>query len=295
MIDTRYPVQISEHSFDTGTLAISYGEGPPSGPPLVFLHGGSARWRAYEDVLLDLAGSVHLFAPDLRGHGHSGRAPGRYALPDYADDIVAFMRQVVAQPAALFGHSLGGNVALLVAARSAECTTAVVVGDSPLTQLTGGSGPHGASDETLAAWRDLAGGRLSVEEITEALKDAPARIPGQQKLVTMREKHGEDSAYFPAMAANLYYNDPDMLTAVLDGATSAGYDLEEVLRTIRSPVLLLQGDPDAGGLLTDAQMDRALGLLAQGRHARLLGTGHNIFWPDPARVLRIVLEFLESV
>ena len=62
---------------EAGAVTINYAEGPPSGPPLVFLHGGGARWRAYEDVLLELARSVHLFAPDLRGHGHSGRAPGR--------------------------------------------------------------------------------------------------------------------------------------------------------------------------------------------------------------------------
>jgi pimeloyl-ACP methyl ester carboxylesterase len=295
MVERGTLTQISEHTFDTGIVTINYGEGPPSGPTLVFLHGGSARWRAYEDTLLDLARSVHLFAPDLRGHGHSGRVPGRYALQDYADDIIAFLRQVIAQPAALFGHSLGGHVALLVAARCAHCASAVVVGDSPLTRPAGRPDPRGASDETIAAWRDLAGGRLSIDEITEALKDAPARVPGQDRLVTMREKHGENSGYFPAMAANLYYNDPDMLTAVLDGTMTAGYEVEDVLPAIRCPVLLLQGDPAAGGLMTDADVDRALGLLQQGQHVRLEGTGHAIFWPDAQHVLRIVLEFLASV
>ena len=65
-----------------------------------------------------------------------------------------------------------------------------------------------------AAWRDLAGGRLSIDEIVEALKDAPTEMPGQDEPVTMREKHGEDAGVFAFVATNLYYTDPDMLTSV---------------------------------------------------------------------------------
>ena len=287
-------IELQEHIFDAGAVTINYAEGPASGPPLVFLHGGSGRWQGYEDVLLDLAERFHLYGPDFRGHGKSGRVPGHYILQDYVDDTLAFLRKVVGEAAYLFGHSLGGQVALMAAAQCEQYVRAVVVGDSPLTRRTGRSGLDDSSRARLAAWRDLAGGRLSVDEIAEALKDAPTEIPGQDGPATMREKYGEASGIFAWLAASLYHNDPDMLTAVLDGATTAGYEMEDVLPAIRCPVLLLQADPAAGGVMTDGEVARALPLLAQVQHVQLEDTGHNIFVPDKERLLRMVLEFLES-
>jgi pimeloyl-ACP methyl ester carboxylesterase len=283
--------ELQEHQLDTGAVIINYAKGPPSGPPLVLLHGGSGRWQNYEGILSDLAARFHLYAPDFRGHGKSGRVPGRYRLEDYADDTIAFLRQCVADPAYLFGSSLGGMVALMVAAQAPGDVRAVVVGDSPLTRMTASS----ARRARVAAWRDLAGGRLSIDEIVEALKDAPTVIPGQDEPVTMREKHGEDASVFAWVATNLYYNDPDMLTAVLDGTMTAGYEMEKVLPAIRCPVLLLQADPDAGGMMTDAEVERALPLLAHPRHVRLEQTGHMLFIPSKEPVLRAIVDFLISL
>ena len=42
---------LEERSFDTGVVTINYGEGPASGPPMVLLHGGSARWQGWERVI----------------------------------------------------------------------------------------------------------------------------------------------------------------------------------------------------------------------------------------------------
>ena len=284
------PTEILEHSMNTDTVTINYAEGPPSGPPLVLLHGGSGRWQNYEGIILDLAARFHLYAPDFRGHGKSGRVPGRYRLEDYADDTIAFLRQCVAEPACLFGSSMGGMVALMVAAQAPGDVRAVVVGDSPLTRRTNSS-----ARARGAAWRDLAGGRLSIDEIVEVLKDTPTEIPGQDEPVTMREKHGEDAGVFAFVATNLYYNDPDMLTAVLDGTMTAGYEMEKVLPAIRCPVLLLQADPDAGGMMTDAEVERALPLLAHPQHVRFEQTGHGLFIPDREPVLRAMVEFINSL
>jgi pimeloyl-ACP methyl ester carboxylesterase len=289
------PVEILEHLLVTDTVTINYAEGPPSGPPLVLLHGGSGRWQNYTHIIPDLAARFHLYAPDFRGHGRSGRVPGRYRLEDYSKDTIAFLRQCVAGPPYLFGSSMGGMVALMVAAQAPDDVRAVVVGDSPLTRRID-SWPHrNAARAKVAAWRRLAGGKLSVDEIVEALKDTPTEIPGQDKPVTMREKHGEDASVLTWVATNLYYNDPDMLTAVLDGTMTAGYEMEKVLPAIRCPVLLLQADPDAGGMMTDAEVERALPLLAHPRHVRLEQTGHALFIPDKEPVLRAMVEFLNSL
>jgi len=147
-------LQIQEHIFDTGVVTINYAEGPPSGPPLVWLHGGSARWQYYKGILPDLAARFHLYAPDFRGHGQSGRVPGRYRFQDYADDTIAFLRLCVPGPAYLFGHSLGGMIALLVAARCPDRVRAVAVGDSGLTRGTGPSDRGRARLGPGAIWQE---------------------------------------------------------------------------------------------------------------------------------------------
>jgi pimeloyl-ACP methyl ester carboxylesterase len=289
------PTEIQEHTFDTGVVNIHYFEGPPAGPPLVLLHGGSGRWQAHD--LLDFADGFHVFAPDFRGHGKSGWVPGRYRFQDYADDTIAFLRGCVPEPACLFGHSMGGSIALLVAAGCPDRVRSVVVGDSPLRAEF----QRPSSRAKIAAWRDLAGGKLSIEEVAEALKDAPTDLPGQDEPVTMREKHGEDSDITTHLAARLFDIDPDTLTALLDDfkATMAGYEMEKVLPAIRCPVLLLQADPDwcvfQAGVMTDAEVERALPLLAQPQHVRLEGRDHLLFYPDKEPAMSIIMDFLKSV
>ena len=128
--------EIQESTFEAGSIHINYAEIPRLGTPLVLLHGGSARWQSFETILPDLAATWHIYAPDFRGHGKSSWAPGTYRLQDYADDTIAFLRDCVEEPAYLFGHSLGGMVALLVAARYPAGVRAVAVGDAPLTSQT---------------------------------------------------------------------------------------------------------------------------------------------------------------
>ena len=107
--------EIKEHSFDTGVVAINYAEGPASGPPLMLLHGGSARWQSFESIMPDLAAEWHLYAPDFRGHGKSGRVAGGYRLQDYADDTIAFLRQQLSEAAVILGPGPIGLLTLLSA------------------------------------------------------------------------------------------------------------------------------------------------------------------------------------
>ena len=83
--------ELRERTFDPGTVAISDAKGPPSEPPLGWLHRGAASWQNYRDILLDLAARFHIYAPDFRGHGGSGRVPARYCSQDYTADSIAFI------------------------------------------------------------------------------------------------------------------------------------------------------------------------------------------------------------
>jgi pimeloyl-ACP methyl ester carboxylesterase len=77
----------------------------------------------------------------------------------------------------------------------------------------------------------------------------------------------------------------------------SGYDPEWLLPAIRCPVLLLQADPRAGGLLRDADVQMGSRLLADSVHVRLPGIGHELHGPpDQApRVVEAISPFLARV
>jgi len=85
------------------------------GPPLLILHGlfgSSDNWQSLSRRFSD---SHKAFALDLRNHGHSFHAPGM-SYPALAEDVQSFITFHKLSQVALLGHSLGGKVAMQVAA-----------------------------------------------------------------------------------------------------------------------------------------------------------------------------------
>jgi pimeloyl-ACP methyl ester carboxylesterase len=71
--------------------------------------------------------------------------------------------------------------------------------------------------------------------------------------------------------------------------------METVLPTITCPVLLLQADPAAGALMTDAEVAQALRLLAHPTHVQLAGVGHPLHATHATVVLDALRSFLEPL
>jgi pimeloyl-ACP methyl ester carboxylesterase len=286
---------MKEHIFETGTVRLNYAEGPASGPPLVLLHGGSARWQAALPLIPDMAADWHIYAPDLRGHGGSGWTPGQYKMEDYAADVVAFLACVVRAPAVLFGHSLGGQVAIMVAAQHPALVRALILADPPFDRAL--LRAHIQANRPMTErWRDLAGPDRSVAEIVAALQQSPVVAPGATAARPAVEVFGADHPWFPWMAENLYHNDPTMLTAVIEfDAMHAAFDAERLFPQITCPVLILQADPQAGGALSDAEVARALALLPQAKHVQLTGVSHVLHNEQKAPVLAAMRSFLATL
>lgn len=83
----------------------------------MLVHGAansSVVWRYWQEVLAGRGWSSH--ALDLRGHGSSEGSVDGATMTDYADDVVAFVETLRETPV-LMGWSMGGLVALMVAAR----------------------------------------------------------------------------------------------------------------------------------------------------------------------------------
>ena len=98
-----------------------YGAGWQARPTLVFLHyfGGSARsWEPVMDLLT--AQGWACLAADLRGFGDSpapGKDPVFYTVDAMADDIHELVSKLRLPSFIVVGHSMGGKVALALAAK----------------------------------------------------------------------------------------------------------------------------------------------------------------------------------
>jgi pimeloyl-ACP methyl ester carboxylesterase len=287
---------VRERRVEVGPVALNVAEGRRRGLPFVILHGGSASWRygaAFIDLLVD---RWRVVAPDFRGHGLSGHMPGRYTLHDYAEDTIALLEGVCDEPALLYGHSLGGQVALTIASQRPDLVRAVISGDIP---FGGDNDPtEDPAQRTMnELWLRLAG--RPVDVIATTLRDMPVVVPGTTERARAADLFGEDSPWFDFQALNLQRLDPDVLRTALAGpqAMLDGLDPSDLLRAIICPVLLLQADPERGAMLGDADVSRMLALLRDGEHLRLNGLGHELHGPaDQAPlVLDAIGPFLSRV
>lgn len=102
------------------------------GVPVVVIHGFGAEGRIYAQPLARVAAlGLRVIVIDAPGHGDTDPAPGKEpTLGDAADVIVRALRQLGVRRAVLAGHSMGGRLAVEVAARVPERVLAVTIVDA---------------------------------------------------------------------------------------------------------------------------------------------------------------------
>jgi pimeloyl-ACP methyl ester carboxylesterase len=280
-----------ERTFDTGEVQLNYAEGPAHGPPLVLLHGLGRRWQVFLPVIPALSLRWHIFAPDLRGHGKSSRVARGYHGTQYADDIACFLRERVSAPAVLFGHSLGGMVAMWIVSHHPELVRALILGDNMIAvrHLRNPMLHNPMYKALFSGLRDLARTGGSVEQIADGIGKIVLPIAGTDKFAT------NDEAYLLSWARCVQQADPETYEMMLDGSSLEGWDGETVLRGIVRPTLLLQASHELGGLMSDADVALASRLLPHHTHVKFRNLGHALFIQQPEPVLRAVMYFLESL
>jgi pimeloyl-ACP methyl ester carboxylesterase len=90
------------------------------GPPLLLVHGMGGSWESWLANIPSLGESHRVIAVDLPGFGGSDPLPAGAVFGGYADVLEALLDELGLPGVAVFGHSLGGLVALTLAARSPE-------------------------------------------------------------------------------------------------------------------------------------------------------------------------------
>ncbi len=120
--------------FGRVTRYVDYGEGPP----LLLIHGMGGSWQSWLANIPSLGEQYRVIAVDLSGFGGSDPLPTGAVFNGYADVLECFLDELGISSVAVFGHSLGGLVALTLAARSPErisCVVLVSGGGAELTRL----------------------------------------------------------------------------------------------------------------------------------------------------------------
>lgn len=275
-----------ERTFDTGAVRLNYLDyGSARGEPLVMLHGGAWRWQAFLSLIPALGRRWHVHALDLRGNGRSGWTRGAYRLEDFAQDNVQFVRRLPA-PAVLVGHSIGGVIALMVAARCPDKVKAVIIEDSPLT-LDNYRKIIDASRDMFACWLDLKKSVRSERDLSLKLAE------------TYGEHPGATSAWLMFFAGCLWRLDPtffDVLMHDFAGFT-AGYEYRRLLADIKCPLLFLRGEARLGAAMTDDEITWLQQNLGNAQCRLIEGVGHLLHLEDREQtpVLTAMTTFLDRL
>lgn len=281
------PAGFKEAFFPAGDVPIHFIEGPRKGPPLVLLHGTARDWNSFSVLLPQLSSRFHIFIPDLRGHGQSGRVPDGYRISQFAADVSSFVRNVVPVAPAIFGHSLGGIVALTVAADSP--VSAVIVGDSMLSSENLAAGIYHSLFLQLKNVLVRGG---SQEQIAHGIGKIQLQLPDIDEPVAIADLSGNTEPILLEWARSAMCTDPDVLSMAVDRSTYENWSTQQVLPQIACPVLLLQGNPELDALLSDSDVALAKHLLQCAEHIKFPLLGHALFMQRPEPVLNAMIGFL---
>jgi len=157
-------------------LRLSYEQAGTGEPELLFVHGWCCDREAFKPQFEHFAQTHAVTTLDLRGCGESDKPEGGYTIPELADDLARFCAAAGIEKPVIVGHSLGGMIAVEVAARHPAAASALALIDpgpiDPLPEtveffrgfaeeLSGPNGEQvrrlfvqdmGARDEELAQW-----------------------------------------------------------------------------------------------------------------------------------------------
>jgi pimeloyl-ACP methyl ester carboxylesterase len=274
-----------ERTFEASAVRLNYLDyGSPSAAPLVMLHGGAWRWQEYLSLIPSLGQRWHTHALDLRGHGRSRWTPDTYRLRDFTQDNVEFLDRLNA-PAVLMGHSVGGVIALMVAARRPDKVRALIIEDVPIT-LDCYRREVESGRERFGRWLHLK--RLAQSEADLALKLADE----------YRSYPGLTSTWHLFFAGCLWQLDPTFFGPLLNDfdAFIEGYG-REILSSIGCPMLFLRGETKLGAVMTDDELSW-LGQNCKNVKCRVIeGVGHLLHLEDHGQtpVLTAMMDFLEAI
>lgn len=251
-----------------------------AGPPLLLLHGFTGSAGEWAELMPALAPLRHVIAVDLIGHGRSSAPadPSRYSMEHAVVDLLALLDALGVGRADVLGYSMGGRVALhLAAAAPARVGRLILESALPGIADPAERAARAASDDALADRIEAEGLAWFVDHWAAIpLFASQAALPAEAR-AALRERRLRGSARGYA----------NSLRGMGAGRQAP---LWAQLPALATPALLISGELDVKYL---ASNERAAALLPAARHAIVRGAGHAVHLERPEAFAELVVGYLE--
>jgi len=217
---------------DVGGTPFAYRElGPATGVPVIFLHHLGAVLDNWDPRAVDgVAAKRHVFTFDNRGVGATGgKTPS--TIEEMARDAVAFIRTLGFDQVDLFGFSMGGMVAQVIAETDPQLVRRMVLAG------TGPAGGEGIDKVTAITYLDMARGALSFKDPKTYLfftRTANGKAAAKAYMSRLKERTSDRDKPISVLAFR------PQLKAIHAWGKQAPADLSR----IDHPVLVMNGDHD---------------------------------------------------
>jgi len=264
---------------EVGGTPFAYRElGPKTGVPVVFLHHLGAVLDNWDPRAVDgIAAKRHVFTFDNRGVGASGGKTPK-TIEEMARDAVAFIHALGLDQVDLFGFSMGGMVAQVIAATDPQLVRRLVLAG------TGPAGGEGIDKVTAITYLDMARGALTFKDPKTYLfftRTANGKAAAKAYLSRLKERTNDRDKAISLRAFGA------QLKAIHTWGLQAPADLSR----IDHPVLVMNGDHDRM-----VPTSNTIGMAKRFPNAELKiypDAGHGGVFQNHDEFVSQVLEFLE--
>ncbi len=253
-----------------------------SGPDVIMIPGlaghGEEAWGEVIDSLVDRY-RLHL----VQVNGFAGTAPGANAdgavAAPAAEEIARYLRSARLTRPALIGHSLGGSIGMVIAARHPDLVGRLMIVD--MMPYMGDAFAPGQPPEAVRAAAD------------QIRADILANPPGGGMLGQMFQTMTLKADQVPVLMRHVRESDPRTLANAFHEAIVT--DLRPELERIAAPVTVLYVQP-ADVPLPPAEFDVMMASLYENapnvRLVRFDDSRHFLHWDQPERFLSEVDAFM---
>jgi pimeloyl-ACP methyl ester carboxylesterase len=219
-------------TIDAGGVTFAYRQlGPDTGVPLIFLTHLAAVLDNWDPRVVDgIAAEHRVIAFDNRGVGASSGSTPR-TIEEMASDAVTFIRALGLEQVDLFGFSMGGMIAQVIAQEEPQLVRKIIIAG------TGPAGGEGIDKITRISYLDTARGLFTRTDPKQYLfftRTPNGRAAGKQFLARLEERTEDRDKAISIRS----------FRAQLKAIHRWGQQQPADLASIRQPVLVLNGDSD---------------------------------------------------
>ena len=196
-------------------LRIHYAEAG-EGRPVVLLHGNGEDHNLFETEIGQLvAAGYRVYAPDSRGHGKNEPLT-EYHYADMAEDVYQFIKTLGLEKPALYGHSDGGIIALLLEISHPGTLSVMAVSGTNLS-------PEGIISSFIEEFTEL--NEKKPDPLITLMLTEPHIEPAELRKITIPVlvTVGDDDLILPEETEKLSENLVNSVTVVVEGADHGSY------------------------------------------------------------------------